>query len=120
MELFPQVFISIFTNDPDLMSMASWAIRIYMACVLLMGLQISCQQTIIAFVNAKISLFLAIFRKIIVLIPLIFILPNILSDHIFAVFLAEPIADFIAVSTTITLFIKNFKKTLAQMSYEQS
>lgn len=119
-ELFPQVFISIFTNDPDLMSMASWAIRIYMACVLLMGLQISCQQTFIAFGNAKISVFLAIFRKIIVLIPLIFILPNILSDHIFAVFLAEPIADFIAVSTTITLFIKNFKKTLAQMSYEQS
>ena len=119
-ELFPQVFISIFTNDPDLMSMASWAIRIYMACVLLMGLQISCQQTFIAFGNAKISVFLAIFRKIIVLIPLIFILPNILSDHIFAVFLAEPIADFIAVSTTVTLFIKNFKKTLAQRSYEQS
>ena len=117
-ELFPQVFISIFTNDPDLMSMASWAIRIYMACVLLMGLQISCQQTFIAFGNAKISVFLAIFRKIIVLIPLIFILPNILSDHIFAVFVAEPIADFIAVSTTVTLFIKNFKKTLAQMSYE--
>ena len=117
-ELFPQVFISIFTNDPDLMAMASWAIRIYMACVLLMGLQISCQQTFIAFGNAKISVFLAIFRKIIVLIPLIFILPNILSDHIFAVFVAEPIADFIAVSTTVTLFIKNFKKTLAQMSYE--
>lgn len=117
-ELFPQVFISIFTNDPDLMAMASWAIRIYMACVLLMGLQISCQQTFIAFGNVKISVFLAIFRKIIVLIPLIFILPNILSDHIFAVFLAEPIADFIAVSTTVTLFIKNFKKTLAQMSYE--
>ena len=71
MELFPQVFISIFTNDPDLMAMASWAIRIYMACVLLMGLQISCQQTFIAFGNAKISVFLAIFRKIIVLIPLI-------------------------------------------------
>lgn len=117
-ELFPQVFISIFTNDPELMAMASWAIRIYMACVLLMGLQISCQQTFIAFGSAKISVFLAIFRKIIVLIPLIFILPNILSDHIFAVFLAEPIADFIAVSTTVTLFIKNFKKTLAQMSYE--
>ena len=119
-ELFPQVFISIFTNDPDLMSMASWAIRIYMACVLLMGLQISCLQTFIAIGKDKISVFLAIFRKIIVLIPLIFILPNILSDHIFAVFLAEPIADFIAVSTTVTLFIKNFKKTLAQMSYEQS
>ena len=117
-ELFPQVFISIFTNDSDLMTMATWAIRIYMACVLLMGLQISCQQTFIAFGNAKISVFLAIFRKIIVLIPLIFILPNILSDHIFAVFVAEPIADFIAVSTTVTLFFKNFKKTLEDRGYK--
>ena len=83
MELFPQVFISIFTNDPELMAMASWAIRIYMACVLLMGLQISCQQTFIAFGNAKISVFLAIFRKIIVLIPLIFILRLLNISHVY-------------------------------------
>ena len=119
-ELFPQVFIKIFTNDPQLTQMAIWAIRVYMGCVLLMGLQISCQQTFIAFGNAKISVFLACFRKIIVLIPLIFILPCIISDQTFAVFLAEPIADFIAVSTTITLFAMNFKKTMRTLEKGES
>lgn len=114
-ELFPSTFIHIFTNDTRLIEMGTWAIRVYMACVLLMGIQISCQQTFIAFGNAKISIFLACFRKIIVLIPLIFILPLWISNQTFAVFLAEPIADFIAVSTTMTLFYKNFKKTVSYM-----
>lgn len=114
-ELFPSTFIHIFTNDAKLIEMGTWAIRVYMACVLLMGIQISCQQTFIAFGNAKISIFLACFRKIIVLIPLIFILPLCISNQTFAVFLAEPIADFIAVSTTMTLFYKNFKKTVSYM-----
>ena len=81
----------------------------------MMGLQISCQQTFIAFGNSKISAFLAVFRKIIVLIPLIYILPMILEDDVFAVFLAEPIADVIAVATTVTLFYKEFKKLQQQM-----
>lgn len=114
-ELFPSIFIHIFTNDARLIEMGTWAIRVYMACVLLMGIQISCQQTFIAFGNAKISIFLACFRKIIVLIPLIFILPLFISNQTFAVFLAEPIADFIAVSTTMTLFYINFKKTMSYM-----
>lgn len=114
-ELFPSTFIHIFTNDSQFIEMGIWAIRVYMGCVLLMGIQISCQQTFIAFGNAKISIFLACFRKIIVLIPLIFILPLFISNQTFAVFLAEPIADFIAVSTTMTLFYKNFKKTMSYM-----
>ena len=76
-----------------------------------MGAQIACQQTFIAFGNSKISAFLAMFRKIIVLIPLIYILPVFLEDHVQAVFLAEPIADVIAVVTTLLLFRKNFKKS---------
>lgn len=119
-ELFPQVFIKVFTNDPQLTQMSIWAIRVYMGCVLLMGIQISCQQTFIAFGNAKISVFLACFRKIIVLIPLIFILPIFISNQTFAVFLAEPIADFIAVSMTSFLFIKNFKKTLNTLEKSES
>lgn len=90
-----------------------------MAGVLLMGLQVSCQQTFIAFGNSKISAFLAVFRKIIVLIPLIYILPHFFSDQVFAVFLAEPIADTIAVLTTLTLFIINFKKLLKHMESEE-
>ena len=111
-EFAPSVFISIFTSDPQLAELSRWAIRIYLACIFLMGIQVSCQQTFIAFGNSKISAFLAVFRKILVLIPLIYILPAIMSDNVKAVFLAEPIADAIAVFTTATLFYINFKKIM--------
>lgn len=108
----PQVFVSIFTSDPQLTELSCWAMRIYMATVFLMGLQTSCQQTFIAFGNSKASAFLAVLRKIILLIPFIYILPMFLQDKVFAVFLAEPIADTIAVLTTCTLFAYEFRKIL--------
>ena len=114
-ELCPSSFVAIFTNEPQLIEITVWALRIYMAAVLLMGIQVSCQQTFIAFGNSKISAFLAVFRKIIVLIPLIFILPQFMQDDVFAVFLAEPIADTIAVITTATLFAFEFKKVMRKM-----
>lgn len=114
-ELFPGIFVAIFTNDPELAELSRWALRIYLGCVFLMGLQVSCQQSFIAFGNSKVSAFLAIFRKVLVLIPLIYILPAFMQDKVQAVFLAEPIADFIAVSTTVTLFTINFKKMLRDM-----
>ena len=114
-ELCPSSFVAIFTNEPQLSEITVWALRIYMAAVLLMGIQVSCQQTFIAFGNSKISAFLAVFRKIIVLIPLIFILPQFMQDDVFAVFLAEPIADTIAVITTATLFAFEFKKIMRKM-----
>lgn len=80
-----------------------------------MGLQISCQQSFIAFGNSKISAFLAVFRKIVLLIPLIFILPSFMTDKVLAVFLAEPIADIIAVMTTVTLFALEFKKIMKDL-----
>lgn len=113
--LAPQLMVAIFTNDAQLAPLAVWALRIYMAGVLLMGAQIACQQTFIAFGNSKTSAFLAMFRKIIVLIPLIYILPMFLEDDVFAVFLAEPIADTIAVATTVTLFSISFKKLMREM-----
>ena len=106
------------TNNPELANLSIWAVRIYMACVSLMGIQISCQQTFIAFGNAKISVFLAIFRKIVVLIPLIFILPMFIENQVLAVFLAEPIADALAVMTTMTLFYREFKKLLKEGNKE--
>lgn len=105
----PQAFVMVFTDKAELMVMATWAIRIYMFMVIMMGIQISCQQTFIALGNAKASMFLAIFRKIIVLIPLIYILPMFFSDKVFAIFLAEPVADFIAVSVTIMMFIREYR-----------
>ena len=108
----PSAFAKIFSSNVELIELTSWAIRIYLFAVPLMGVQIACQQTFIAFGNSKVSAFLAIFRKLIVLIPMIFILPMFLQDKVFAVFLAEPISDTIAVLTTVLLFMINFKKIL--------
>lgn len=110
MELAPSLFVSIFTSDPQLMEITCWALRIYMAAVALMGLQLSCQQSFIALGNSKTSVFLAILRKILLLIPLIFILPSFMADKVLAVFLAEPVADVIAVATTVILFIRQMKR----------
>lgn len=118
--LVPGLFVAIFTSDPQLTEITIWALRIYMAGVLLMGIQISCQQTFIAFGNSKKSAFLAVFRKILVLIPLIYILPMFISDQVFAVFLAEPIADTIAVLTTSTMFYFEMKNKMKEMQTKQS
>ena len=86
-----------------------------MAATGLFGIQIACQQTFIALGNAKTSLFLAVLRKIILLIPLIFILPDFFMYKVFAVFLAEPIADVLAVCTTSVMFSIQFKKSMAEL-----
>lgn len=106
----PKLFIMIFADSPELIDYSVWAVRIYMAVSCIFGIQIACQQTFIAIGNAKISMFLALLRKVFLLIPLIFILPTFFEDKAFAVFLAEPIADFFAVVTTASMFIYTFKK----------
>ena len=106
----PGFFPSLFSGDEELIAYASWAIRIYLGMVFVMGAQMSCQQTFVAVGEAKISLFLALFRKIIVLIPLIYLLPNFFEDKVFAVFLAEPVADTMAALTTTILFFWKFRK----------
>ena len=103
--LFPQIFASIFTANKELVEYSSWALRIYMAGIFSTGFQISCQQSFMALGQAKVSLLLACLRKIVLLIPLIFILPNFFDNKVFAVFLAEPVSDIIAAAvTTITFF----------------
>lgn len=114
-QLFPRTFVLIFNNNPELVNYAVWALRIYMGATGIFGIQIACQQTFIALGNAKTSLFLAVLRKIILLIPLIYILPHFFADKVFAVFLAEPVADFLAVSTTALLFTCQFKRSMAQL-----
>ncbi|MEG2871378.1 MAG: MATE family efflux transporter, partial [Clostridium sp.] len=106
----PHLFITIFTGDAELAVYTEWAIRIYMASSLLFGIQIACQQTFIALGNARTSVFLALLRKVILLIPLIFILPNLFSNKVLGVFIAEPIADTIAVTVTALLFFREYKK----------
>ena len=107
--LLPQAFILIFTDQAELIAFTKWAMRIYMAVSLIFGVQISCQQTFIALGNAKTSVFLALLRKVLLLIPLIYILPAFMEDKLMAVFLAEPVAGVIAVTTTSILFYRTYR-----------
>lgn len=111
--LAPQLFVSIFNNDPALMEITTWSIKIYFAGIFIFGIQIACQQTFLALGQAKISLVLALLRKIILLVPLIFILPMFIENQLFGVFLAEPVADVLAALTTIVCFMVFYKKTLS-------
>ncbi len=118
--LMPNVLAGIFTTDAALAEYASWAICIYMAGIFSVGFQLSCQQSFMALGQAKISLFLAFLRKIILLIPLIFILPNFFADKVFAVFLAEPVSDIIAATVTTIAFFTQFKKIMSKVSPAQA
>lgn len=108
----PSTFASIFTKDTALVEYTAWAIRIYMAGIFALGFQMSCQQSFIALGQAKVSLFLACLRKLILLIPLIFILPVFFENKVFGVFLAEPVSDILAATVTVITFFVQFKKIL--------
>ena len=118
-ELFPHAFVAMFNDKPELVEAAVWALRIYLACFFMLGVQFSCQQTFVALGQAKVSLFLALLRKIILLIPLIYILPRVLTgNQVFAVYLAEPVADFLASSTTGLIFAWQFPRILRRRERE--
>ncbi len=108
--IVPQMFVAIFTGNAELTQFTVWAMRIYMAASLIFSVQLSCQQTFIALGNAKTSVFLALLRKVLLLIPLIFILPMFFENKVMGVFIAEPIADTIAVSVTAILFAREYGK----------
>lgn len=111
-QLMPETFARIFSNEEELIAFSAWALRIYLGAICLFGAQIACQQTFVSLGKAVHSLFLAVLRKIILLIPLIYILPAIMEDKLLAVFMAEPIADFLAVVSTVTLFMFTVGKLL--------
>jgi Na+-driven multidrug efflux pump len=110
--VMPQVFVQIFNKDAALVEHTVWAMRIYMAGVFSLGFQLTCQQSFVALGQAKVSLFMACLRKLILLIPLIFILPMFFENKVFAVFLAEPISDIIAALATTGTFFARFDKIL--------
>lgn len=110
--LFPGVLAGIFSSDPKIIEYTKWAMRIYMAGSCIFGAQIACQQTFVALGKAVHSLFLAVLRKIVLLIPLIFILPNFFDNKVFAVFLAEPVSDVLAVAATVSLFFATVWKLM--------
>ncbi|MDO4467826.1 MAG: MATE family efflux transporter [Bacillota bacterium] len=129
--IFSKTFVSIFASDPMTVKFASWAIRIYLVGMLTFGMQIACQQSFMALGQAKISLSMALLRKVILLIPLIYILPIIMgtssmaislsqpiasmvydSGRCFSVLFAEPVSDILAACTTTLMFMRFYKKNL--------
>ena len=114
--LFPQAFAAMFTDSAPLLAFTENALRIYMACLLLFGAQVACQMTFTSLGNAKASILVAVMRKFILLIPLIYVPLIFPADKTTAVYMAEPVADFIAVSFTIILFTYQFRKSLKQIS----
>ena len=111
--LFPGGFAAMFTSDAALMEYTKTALRIYMASMFLFGIQMACQMTFNALGKAAESIVVAVMRKFILLIPLIYIMPQIMrSNQTIAVYMAEPIADLFAVTFTAILFAVQFKKTL--------
>lgn len=111
--LFPTGFASIFTSDPQLVEFSAMALRIYMAVMFIFGIQMACQMTFTSIGNAKASISVAVVRKFVLLLPLIYLLPRILPmDQTKAVYLSEPIADTLAVTFTVILFTFQFRKAL--------
>lgn len=117
--LAPHVIARLFAHDQTLIETTAWALRIYMAVGFSFAFQNTFQQSFVALGEAKISLFLALERKIILLIPLILILPHFISDQLFAVFLAEPVADLLAATTTTVLFLFRFRRILRDLENRQ-
>lgn len=111
--IFPKLFASMFTNNIELINYTKTALRIYLAVLFIFGIQIACQMTFTSLGNAKESIMVAITRKFVLLIPFIYIMPRVFtSNKAFAVYAAEPVADILAVTFTVLLFRKQFKKAL--------
>ena len=114
--LFPSVFVGIFTPDEALIQYASPMLRIYLGGMCIFGIQIACQMTFTSLGKAVNSIIVAVFRKFILLLPLIYIMPRIVADKTMGVYMAEPIADVIAVTFTAILFAFQFKKAMKEIS----
>ena len=118
-QLFPQFFISLFNDNSELLETTTWAIRVYCSALVFFGIQMAVQQTFIALGKAKASLFIACLRKVILLVPLIYILPNFFENKVFAVFLAEPVSDAISIMTASVVFFFVFRKEMKLMKTEK-
>lgn len=114
--LFPQIFAGIFTTDAQLIAFTKTALRIYMAVMFIFGIQISCQMAFNSLGKAVSSIIVAVMRKFVLLIPLIYIMPHIYTaNKAHAVYMAEPVADIIAVTFTAVLFSFQFRKALKEI-----
>ena len=114
--LFPRAFAQVFATKPELLDFTEGVIRIYFGGMLLFGIQIACQMTFVSLGKALSSVSVAVVRKFVLLLPLIYIMPNLVADPTRGVYMAEPIADIAAVTFTAILFIFQFKKAMKQIT----
>ncbi len=114
-ELFPTPFARLFSSDDALVQFTAGALRIYCAALGLFGIQIACQMTFVSIGNAPCSIIVAVMRKFVLLIPMIYIMPLLMADKTMAVYTAEPVADVLAVSFTAILFFFQFRKALRSL-----
>ena len=114
-QLVPRMFVSIFTADTSLIDFTAPMLKIYLGGLFLFGIQIACQMTFTSLGKAVNSIIVAVVRKFVLLIPLIYIMPHMVSNPTTGVYMAEPIADIIAVLFTSVLFTIQFKKALAEI-----
>lgn len=114
--LFPQAFTGLFTPNAELAAFTQAAMRRYFAVMFMFGIQVACQMTFTAIGSAKSSIAVAVVRKFVLLLPLIYLMPALFpADKAMAVYLAEPAADFIAVTFTAILFSVQFKKAIEKL-----
>ena len=118
--LFPQMFAGIFTPDATLIAFTATALRIYCGVMCIFGIQIACQMTFVSIGNAPCSIIVAIVRKFVLLLPLIYVMPQLIADKTMGVYTAEPVADLIAVTFTAILFTIQFKKALKPLTTENA
>ena len=117
--IFPQVFARIFSPDAELIAYTGWALRIYCAGMGIFGAQVACQMTFTSLGNAKASIMVAVMRKFVLLLPLIYIMPHLMENQTMGVYLAEPVADFIAVTFTVILFYFQFRKAMKRIETDR-
>ena len=115
LELFPQVFVGIFTAEPELLAFASRVLPVYCGGLGIFGIQIACQMTFVAIGSAVSSIIVAVMRKFVLLLPLIYLMPLIMQNKTLAVYTAEPVADVISVLFTAVLFFFQFRKALRKI-----
>ncbi|MBQ1210891.1 MAG: MATE family efflux transporter [Clostridia bacterium] len=118
--LFPRVFAGIFTPDAALIDFTATALRIYCGVLCIFGVQIACQMTFVSIGNAPCSILVAVVRKFVLLLPLIYVMPQLIPDKTLGVYTAEPVADLIAVTFTAVLFTLQFRKVLRSVTAEKA
>lgn len=110
--IFPSIFAGMFTNDTELIGIVCEKMPMFICGMLIFGIQMGVQPTFLALGQAKQSLFIAMLRKVILLVPLAIILPHFFGVD--GVYLAEPISDTLSAITAGVMFAAGIKKILSK------